>query len=70
MIGWIILGAFVVLLAVLLVRAAMFRPKEEPAPAGEKPQLEGKRIAENLAAMVRCKTVSSYDPSRMDDEEF
>jgi len=70
MIGWIILGAFVMLLAVLLARAAMFRPKEEAAPAGERPRLEEERIAENLAAMVRCRTVSSYDPSQMDDEEF
>ena len=70
MILWILLGAVALLIVVVLLRAAAFRPKEEPLEESPAPELDGERIVESLRRMIRCKTVSSYDAGKMDDVEF
>ena len=68
--GYVILAAIAVLLAVLIVRAAMFRPKaqnnETPVPV----QVDADRAVDALQQLVRCKTISYSDPSMEDDREF
>ena len=71
---WILLGAVGALLAafiaVILVRTALFRPPKEKRPASESAPCDEQKAVEDLAAMVRCKTVSDTDESKEDEAEF
>ena len=67
---YIILGLVTVFLAVILLRAAAFRPKTFPVTESEPVEFDGERAIASLQQLVRCKTVSYYDPSKEDDEEF
>lgn len=66
----IIAGIVLLLLLVVLVRAAAFSPKGEKAEVVELPEIDEGHVADSLAEMVRCRTVSSYNPAEMDDAEF
>lgn len=70
---WLIIAlcaALVLLIGVVLVRAAMFKPRREKrAPASEERCDAAKAVAD-LQAMVRCKTVSESDISKEDEAEF
>ncbi len=70
MLGYVILGAVLLLLAVLLIRTIMFTPK--PQPERDTAQIEFDRDAAvfALGELVRCKTVSYYDKGKEDDKEF
>ena len=70
MIGYCILGVFVVLIAVILLRAACFKPKAQPAAAESQVSFDEQAAVDALAALVRCKTVSYSDHSKEDDAEF
>ncbi len=70
MIPYIILGLIVLFLAVILIRAAMFRPKTFPVTEAEPVEFDGEKAIASLQQLVRCKTVSYYDPSKEDDGEF
>ena len=70
MVLWCILGVIALFLAVLLIRAAMFRPKAQP-PVDETPVAFDKDTAIHaLAELVKCKTISYNDPALEDDGEF
>lgn len=67
---WILLAAFVLLLAVVLLRTLAFRPKASVAvQEGEEP-FDRDRAVENLRRLVQCKTISYKDASLEDDAEF
>jgi len=70
MLLWIILGILVVFLAVLLVRAAAFKPKETFQASGGQVALDKDKIVQDMAEMIRCKTVSYNDKSLIDYSEF
>ena len=70
MIGWIVLAVLAVLIAVILVRTALFRPKEQKEAAYEEISFDREAALGALAALVRCRTVSSEDPAKEDDAEF
>ena len=70
MIGYILLGLFLLLLAVLLLRALAFRPKTQPAAAGEPVSFNKEAAVDALAQLVRCRTVSYNDPALEDEAEF
>ena len=70
MIGWIILALIVILLAVLLIRAAMFNPKPEQKPEPTPVEFDADHAVETLRQMVMCKTVSYYDPDKIDEGEL
>ena len=57
--GWMIVGiVFIVLIifvAVLLLRAAMFTPKPQPAPSQERVTLDEERIVADMQQLIRCK---------------
>lgn len=68
---WIVFPAVLALfIAVLVIRALAFRPEpksaREPAPA----EADAGRAAASLAAMLRCKTVSSPIEGMSDEAEF
>ena len=70
MIGYYLLGAFGLFLAVILLRAAFFRPKAQPKPDGRTIQFDKEAATKALQELVRCKTVSYNDHTLEDDEEF
>ncbi len=70
MIGWIILAALLLFLAVLLIRALRFRPLPEGGRETAPVVFDEEAPVEALRELVRCKTVSRSDPSQEDDAEF
>jgi len=67
---YIVLSALVILLAVVLVRTARFRPAETEQETFTPVDFDRERAVECLRALVRCRTVSSPDPAKEDDGEF
>ncbi len=70
MVWWILLALLCAFLAVILVRALMFRPAPVQPRGKEDVSFDGDAAVESLRQLVRCKTVSSEDPSQEDDAEF
>lgn len=70
MLGYVLLAAFVLFWAVILLRAAMFRPKQQAAVATEPIEIDQQAATDTLAALIRCKTISYHDHSLEDDAEF
>ena len=70
MIGWIVLCLLAVLAAVILIRTALFRPKEAAQSEPEAVSFDAEAALQALGDLVRCRTVSSYDPAQEDDAEF
>ena len=67
---YLILALLVVFLAVVLIRTAMFRPKEEEKKSFGEESFDRERAVSNLQQLIRCKTVSNRDPALEDDAEF
>jgi len=69
---WIILAAVLLLLAVMCIRTARFTKKAEALqpPVDINEQIPNQEIADHLAALVRCATVSNADPELMPWGEF
>lgn len=70
MIGWILLGCLVLLLAVILIRTLLFTPPKEEAPVPAPVSIEAEKAADHLAQMVRIPTVSSRKESEQNPEAF
>ena len=68
--GYAILGAFVLLITVLLIRAAAFRPKPQPETPRQEISFDGDAAVSALQTLVRCRTVSYNDPAMEDEAEF
>ena len=68
--GWIIGSLIAVFIAVILIRAALFRPKARPEISEKSVEFDADAAVEALAELVKCKTVSYSDPSLEDDGEF
>ena len=66
-----VLALIVIFLAVILIRAALFRPRinKHEGPF-EEISLENEKIVSDMAEMIRCKTVSHRDHSLEDKGEF
>jgi carboxypeptidase PM20D1 len=61
MTGWIIAGAFVLLLAVMLIRAFMMKPEKADAARKWEPPAQPDPACEHLSRAIRCRTVSSSE---------
>ena len=70
MFGYVILGFFLVFLAVILVRALLYKPKSQAAVSQETIEFDRQAAIDALQQLVQCKTVSSNDPEKEDDAEF
>lgn len=68
--GYVILALVAALVAVILVRTALFRPKAQPAISNEAVTFDKDAAISALAELVKCKTVSYNDPQLENDEEF
>ncbi len=60
----------IVWLVVIIVRAVRFRAPVEAETAAAEVNVDAEHAIESLQRMVRCKTVSYYDASRIDETEF
>ena len=70
MIGYLILAALALLLAVILIRTLCFRPKPQPEGDQEQYAFNREQAVDALAQLVRCKTVSHNDHEKEDEQEF
>ena len=70
MAGWILGALVAVFLAIVLIRTALFRPKNPPKTDDTPISFQEDAAVDALAALIRCKTVSHVDPAQEDDAEF
>ena len=70
MVGYVILALVVLFLAVLVIRAATFKPKAQPAVSQEAVEVELDTAVSNLQQLVQCRTISYNDHSLEDKAEF
>ena len=70
MIGYLILALVVIFLAVVLIRTLNFKPKAQPEISDEEITFDRDKAIQNLAELVRCRTISYVDPAPEDDAEF
>lgn len=63
-------AAILIFLAVLVIRAAAFKPKAQPELDDYEVLVDKEKAAADLSELVRCKTVSYRDSSLEDDAEF
>lgn len=70
MAGYIIGAALILFFAVIILRAAMFRPKQQNRAAAEPVDFDKDKAVASLQKLVQCKTISYNDPSLEDDGEF
>ena len=72
--AWFVLYALIALvvlfIAVILIRTAMFVPKEREKKPLEEINFDKDAAIEALATLVRCKTVSRYNHDEENDAEF
>ncbi len=67
---YVFIGLLVVFCAVVLVRTAAFRPREHQKAQPVDVKLDEHKAVDDLAAMIRCRTVSNYDRAKQDEKEF
>ncbi|MDR3551614.1 MAG: M20/M25/M40 family metallo-hydrolase [Clostridia bacterium] len=67
---WAALAAVAVLAAVLLLRAALFRPPEQGAAGPAAEPTASDEAVERFSQLLQKKTVSNRDPARMDPVPF
>ena len=66
----IALGVVGALIAIIIIRTILFKPKNNIEVSHEEITFDGDKVIENLRELVKCKTVSYKDPSLEDDAEF
>lgn len=66
----ILIGIVFLFIAVIIIRAARFQPAPHPPAALGEVAVPKEKAAADLAAMIRCKTVSFLDESKVDQNEF
>lgn len=67
---YIVLVVIAAFLAVVLIRTATFKPKPQGGVDNTTVEFDKEKAMENLAQLVRCKTVSYYSREDEDEAEF
>lgn len=67
---YLLLSALILLLAVVLIRTAAFKPRPQFAVKEEKIDFDKEKSINALQQLIRCKTVSYYDKALEDEAEF
>ena len=70
MVLYLILGFIAVFLGVILVRAALFRPKKEKREVADGVTFDRENAINALQQLICCKTVSYADSQLEDNEAF
>ena len=68
--GLFIGGAFLLFIAVILIRTLAFRPKAQPPVSNEEITFDKAAAVSALQQLVQCKTISYNDHTLEDDAEF
>lgn len=69
-IGWVLVIAIILLILIILLRALLMKPLRETAAEEMNYSLNRERIADNMASMIRCRTVSHLEEELTDWKEF
>ena len=70
---WILycfLAILAIFVAVILIRTIMFKPAAQPQIFDDEVKFDNSESISALSQLIRCKTVSYYDPSLEDNAEF
>ncbi len=68
---WLIIPALIVaFVLVLLIRALRFTPRQKAAAEPEAAEIDAERAVGNLQEMIRCRTESYMDISKINEDEF
>ena len=68
---WTILGAIALLLGIVLIRTAAFKPqRSDLAPDTKGVEFDANAAVSSLQQLLRCRTISYFDRSLEDDAEF
>ena len=68
---WLIIPAIIIVfLAVILIRALMFKPGKKENKASYPVFVNGEKAVHDLGEMIKCKTISNRDASLDDENEF
>lgn len=70
MAGFIILLIILVFIAVLLIRAALYRPFPEPEMMQGEIRVDEAKIVQDMSDLIKCKTISYQDKSLIDWKEY
>lgn len=70
MAGFMILFIIFVFIAVLLIRAAMYRPFPEPEMMQGEIRVDEAKIVQDMSDLIKCKTISYQDKSLIDWKEY
>ncbi|MDF2589950.1 MAG: dapE 2 [Anaerocolumna sp.] len=69
-IGFVIIAIVIIFLLIILIRGALFRPYDELPVNAESISLNQEKIINDMVDMIRCKTISYRDESKVDWDEF
>ena len=67
---YIIFGLLVLFLAVLIIRALSFKPRDNTRVNSEEISFDKDKAVSNLQTLIKFKTVSYYDKAQEDEKEF
>lgn len=70
MVGYVLLGILIAFIAFILVRAAIYKPYDEPDKLVDEITVDRDKIINNMIDMIRCKTVSYNNSEITDWAEF
>ena len=65
-----LLALVVIFLALIFIRALLFKPKPQDFVESPKYDLDNEKIVNDMVEMIKCKTVSNRDEEKVDRAEF
>jgi carboxypeptidase PM20D1 len=69
-IGWMLVIVLILIILIILLRAFLMKPLNEAATEEVNYSLSRERVADNMASMIRCRTVSHLEEELTDWKEF
>ena len=70
MVGYMVLAVIIVFIMIVLVRAVLFNPHREPEFLAGEILVDEDKVIKDMIDMIRCKTVSNLDMSKIDTDEY
>ena len=70
MVAYVLLGILLVFIAIILTRAALYKPYDEPDMLVDEISVDREKIINNMVQMIRCRTVSYHNSEMTDWAEF
>ena len=70
LIAGVLFGVLAALLLILVIRACLFVPQKQQKVTAKPVTLNQDKIVTDMVDMIRCKTISDRDESKVDRQEF